>query len=696
MRCLKRWFLAINISLLILPGGVAIPQIGAPEARETVEVTLVEVPVTVVDRAGNPVRGLTAANFEIFEGRKQHPITNFEMVDVTKVSSEPANAALSPAARRNFLLLFDLTYSSPIAVLRAREAAASFVRSGIAENDLSAVGTISAERGFRLLTSFSTDRQLALEAIETLGAPMFFKPVDPLLFVTLDPSRDTGSTSRGREELQEHLAEISREFVRGNDQVERSRVQKTIETFGGLAKILDNVRGRKQVILLSEGFEARFIHGRESLSSADAQADTAASVSGEVWKVDNDQRFGTVSSKNELDQMAQLFKRSDVVLHAVDIKGLRSNVDASAGAKIASNEGLFLLADPTGGEVFKNANELGTNFSRILRQQEVVYVLGFQAPAAKKPGEFHELDVRLKNVPGRPRVSHRAGYYEAGPEESQLERVLAVGDILANDIPFDQLPFDLFAAPFPDQGGLSQVPVILEIDGPKLLAGIGGDTASGELFIYAFDDKGSAKDFIYQRVQLDLTKLRATLSESGIRYFGTLHLPPGAYQVKALYRVEENGAIGFRRTDVRVPDFRTPVVLRPFLLSEAGKWLMLKAGSSRGEDPAYPFTVAGESFVPGVAPELQKDGRKYRVALFTYHVKPEGMSLTTAARSSTGAVLPVTLQLVGRTPVDADGNMQLLFDFEPGDLATGRYFLDFNVKGEGQPAQVVSMPFIVR
>lgn len=691
MRCLKRCFLVINAFALALLGGAAMAQ-----TRERVDVTLVEVPVTVVDRAGNPVRGLTAANFEIFEGRKQRPITNFEMVDVTKVSPEPAEAALSPVARRNFLLLFDLSYSTPTAIVRARDAAADFVRNGIQENDLAAVGTISAESGFRLLTSFSADRELVLHAIETLGAPMFFKPVDPLLFVTLDPERDTGSTSRGREELQDHLAEISRESVKGNDQVERTRVRKTVETFGALAKVLDNIRGSKQVILLSEGFEGRFIHGRESLSSLEAQTETAASVSGEVWKVDNDQRFGTVSSKNDLDEMAKVFKRSDVVLHALDIKGLRSNVDASAGVKIASNEGLFLLADPTGGEVFKNTNDLGTNFSRILKQQEVVYVLGFQAPAAKKPGEFHEIDVRLKDVPGRPSVSHRAGYYEARREESQLERVLAAGDILANDIPFDQLPFDLFAAPFPDQEGVAQVPVILEIDGPKLLAGIGGDTASGELFIYAFDDKGSAKDFIYQRAQLDLTKLRATLSESGIRYFGTLHLPPGAYQVKALYRVEENGMIGFRRTEVRVPDFNTPVVLRPFLLSEPGNWLMLKAGSSRGENPVYPFTVAGESFVPGVKPALEKNGRKYRVALFTYHVQPKGISLTARARAESGSLLPVNLELAGRTPVDADGSMQLVFDFEPKALPPGSYFLDLTVEGEGQAPQNVSMPFVVR
>src|SRR5207237_6399506 len=101
----------------------------------------------------------------------------------------------------------------------------------------------------------------------------------------------------------------------------------------------------------------------------------------------------------------------DAVLHAIDIEGVRVQNDM-AGGRITSDDGLFLLARPTGGEVFHNSNDLGRDFRKMLHQQEVVYVIAFQAPASKS-GRFHNLDVRLAGVPGA-RASYRSGYYESG------------------------------------------------------------------------------------------------------------------------------------------------------------------------------------------------------------------------------------------------------------------------------------------
>src|SRR6185436_12166554 len=115
--------------------------------------------------------------------------------------------------------------------------------------------------------------------------------------------------------------------------------------------------------------------------------------------------------------MGELLRRSDVVLHAIDIKGLRTDVDASAGLKRSSNEGLYLLTRPTGGEVFKNANDLSSSFRSLLKRQEVVYILGFQA-SGSNPGRFHSLKVKVK-MPGAT-ASHRSGYYELRSAESTL------------------------------------------------------------------------------------------------------------------------------------------------------------------------------------------------------------------------------------------------------------------------------------
>ena len=51
------------------------------QVRETVNVNVIEVPVTVVDSSGNPVRGLTAANFQLFDDGKPQTITSFDNID---------------------------------------------------------------------------------------------------------------------------------------------------------------------------------------------------------------------------------------------------------------------------------------------------------------------------------------------------------------------------------------------------------------------------------------------------------------------------------------------------------------------------------------------------------------------------------------------------------------------------------------
>ena len=48
------------------------------QVKESVTVSVVEVPVTVVDRGGNPIKGLTRENFEIIdEGKKREIGGNF-------------------------------------------------------------------------------------------------------------------------------------------------------------------------------------------------------------------------------------------------------------------------------------------------------------------------------------------------------------------------------------------------------------------------------------------------------------------------------------------------------------------------------------------------------------------------------------------------------------------------------------------
>src|SRR5438270_13578291 len=111
-----------RIALLLLL--VAVPV--AAQVKESITVSYVEVPVAVVDRSGNPIRGLTQANFEVTDEGKKRDIAGFETIDFAALENGSAAQMVTPAARRNFLLLFDLTFSAPNSLKRAQEAARTF------------------------------------------------------------------------------------------------------------------------------------------------------------------------------------------------------------------------------------------------------------------------------------------------------------------------------------------------------------------------------------------------------------------------------------------------------------------------------------------------------------------------------------------------------------------------------------------
>lgn len=631
-------------SVLVLAVSISL----SAQVRESITVSYVEVPVTVVDRSGNPIRGLTSGNFEILDEGKKRPISGFEAVDFASreklpMGSSPKLPGLTPAARRNFLLVFDLTFSRPSSIVRAQDAARQFVKKMAAEDDLIGVATIDVARGFRLLTSFTTDRHLIDAAI---ADPKNFKALDPLQIAgaafdgeVVYTMNEPGKNPRTRGSAEATGTSIPdddvRELNRQQDAYNRQDVEREVTLLAALSQVMRVVRGQKRIVLLSEGFDPRLVQGRDAATSQDKLAERDAVERGEVWKVENDDRYGSASSLSLVQQMADIAKRCDVVLDTVDIRGLRANVDPRNGAATVSNEGLHLLASATGGTVFKNTNDLADDLARVLKAQEVVYVLAFQAPVAD-PGTFHNLKVRLVDVPGGRAVA-RSGYYELG-SGSEAERTLSDAEIIVNDVAQEGVHLASLAVPFG-----SRVPVVLEIDGHDL-ALANAPNVTLEIYTYAFDGDGSVFDSIFQRVTLDQSKVGAALRQSGVKYYATLSLPPGKYAVKSLVHVVETNKTGFVRTNVVVPRDGDLALSQPLFTDSASRWVMIR-GASHDKDAAYPF-VANDEFVPAVVARV-KDGEPRRFVVFVRNAAPDeltvethpGAKLVSKLRSEEGSTL---------------------------------------------------------
>jgi len=617
----------------LLPLLVLMPALAYAQGtfQDKVVVTYVEVPVTVLGRDSMPVRGLTKANFELRDGGEKREIESFDAIDFTAAGAQKIISPLNPASRRNFLLLFDLSYSSPISIGRAQDAARNFIVRSVGHRDLVGVAAIDVNHGVRFLTAFTTDRNLLNAAIRD---PANFRGFDPLQ-LSVARGFELGSENSpapqgadGTEAIAKELAQdFARTVTRMDDAYRRNRVKQQVEMLSITARSLGKLAGRKHIVLLSEGFDPRLVQGRVVGDVKEQTDENIAALGGEVWKIDSDKRFGSASSQRSISDMAEEFRRADVVLHAVDIQGVRVQNDVQGGARVNSNEGLFLLANSTGGTVFRNSNDISSDFDRLARQHEVVYVIGFQAPVGRA-GEFHDLRVKLVNVPGA-RVQHRGGYYSSG-NESIVERTLSSAEVIMNDIPQTDIDLAAIATPFPSAGGgKSQVPVILEIDGDDLVKHSLKKGLTAEIYVYAFDEDGFVRDSIYQRMRLDLAQVGERLRGAGIKFYGTLNLMPGQYAIKNLVRIAETDAKGFQRVNLFVPTADEVAVTQPLFFEEPREWVMVKGGAGNDANAPYPFMLDGQAFIPAARANL-RSGEPRLFTVWVYNATADEVTLEIA------------------------------------------------------------------
>ena len=708
----------VGLALSVLPFLASAPAAREPQAapdsqtvQESAEVSLVEVPVRVLDRRGNPLRDLTEKDFEVFDDGKRQEIVAFDRIDLAQKAREPGTPeAIQPAARRHFLILFDLSFAKPKAVVAARRAAKEFVL-GLPPNDFAAVATFTVEKGVRLLVTFSADRVQLARAIDTLGlTDTNSLGDDPLAFVyevmrllgagsTIGSERGGARSEASAAGILEALQTVTSLERASLDQYERGRVARLTSSLGEVATVLDAIQGRKDIIYLSEGFKSRLLSGA---NENDQEHDWK--LSGEHWKVDPEKTYGNTNLQEQLKSMAGLFRRSDCVIHAVDISGLTTDsAPDSQGSQVARGDNaLFELADATGGEVFRNDNDFQRQLDRLIAKTNLVYVLTFRPAATGESNRYHELKVKVK-VPGARPIA-RAGYYERPAYRllSPLERNLLAADVIANETPVAQIPVRLLGAPMPGGAGPARIPVLIEVSGPELLVGEQGSEAAAEMYVYAYDAQGTLRDYFTQIVHIDLGINRDRLEKGGLRYEGQLTLLPGDYRVRALVRNGSTGRMGLAAETIHVPDFseKTPYLARPVFMESSADGIFVRgrSGAAAGmiETPSLP--VAPPDLVPAAVPEV-RSGSPTQLSVVAYYFG-ESQTLKIGAQVLSEAGRPLAegaIRVIGQSSADPDGKRVLMVSFTPEQLSPGIYalrvFLHDGVTGKSGTS---SAPFRVR
>ncbi|HYU36159.1 MAG TPA: VWA domain-containing protein [Thermoanaerobaculia bacterium] len=695
-----------------LTASLAAGPANAQSFTESTQVVVVEVPVQVL-RDGEPVRGLTKDDFELYDGRKKVPITSFEALDLSsadglRMGQEPP----PPSARRHFLVLFDLAFSDPKAIFKARQAAKDMV--GVLHPaDLVAVATYS-NQGPRIALGFTADRHQIAAAIDSLGVPeLTDRNPDPLRLLVTDaeamgkPQTAPESKSGAREDVEaavlENMEKLYSESQRADTSAQKAKVAAFTQSIAALAHMMDAVEGRKYVVYLSEGFDSSLLQGTQSQEEQNEQSE--ASARGDIWDVNSETRFGDTKSLNQVEKMLDEFRRADCVVQAVDIGGLRAAGDLGNSRGQGGKDSLLNMAKGTGGELIENTNNLSGAMQEVLKRTSVTYVLAFQPDSLKWDGTFHRLKVEVKNQRGV-RVVSRPGYYAPKPYTAQnpLEKMMDAASQMVSGEESGTVKMSVLAAPFKVSGDKAYVPVLLEVDGPSLLANTEGTSLPAEVYIYAMDSGGAVHDFVAQTLGLDITKAGAKLRESGLKYFGHVDLYPGDYTIRVMVRNGATGASSLRVVPVRVPAFTEagPFLLPPFFPETPGKWLMAREAPREGQDQnvPYPFMQDQQPYIPASKPVLTP-GQEASLSLVAYNlgagaVKAQAKVLSPDGREVSGGELkllgseggsPARLKASFRPPALQPGDYRLQVTLVDPSGATHSSWTAFTVAGGGRAAR---------
>jgi VWFA-related protein len=657
-------------------------------------VTVVEVPVQVVED-GKPVTGLGPQDFRIYDQGELREIQSVEQVDLrvaTAAGSSAEAAELAPAARRHFLLLFDLAFTDAAYLARAAGAARDLVEEGLHPTDLVAVAFFNLREGVSSVVGFTSDHGQALRALKELEAFLGVEGEvaegevaerggpDPLRLTVgeweaqlADIGVAAERTRSGGEDAMEVLGANAAGGGRGGDlggleamlvigetemrEIRASEASALVTSLGDLAESMRWVEGAKYLVLFSRGFESTTFQEENS-----------------AWLL------------AELNQAIEQFRRAGWSIHAVETTGT-----LNTGNRRQRREALFFLAEETGGVLLENEPDLSHAMGRVLEQTSVTYVLTFQTPELPMDGSFRNLRVELAGDAARgARVFHRAGYFVPKPfaELSAEERRSVTAELVLAGQEVEEIGCRVLVSPAELTEGRARVPVVLDVDSLSLLAGRNWQATRVEALAYAFDQAGQVGGTWGASFFITPNVVRRAERAGSVVFYGELDLAPGEYQVRTLVRNVEDGRVTLRNTKVRVPEPGEggPTLLEPIFADvvdpdaeESGTRILVR---DVGQGEGYPFTFGDKRFLPRVGPALVAGAETTLISRGLWQEAPQGLRVLVF--DANGFPAPgASVRFLGQDEASAGAVRQLALAFRPSGLPPGDYQLRLVYRDSG-------------
>ncbi len=310
------------------------------------------------------------------------------------------------------------------------------------------------------------------------------------------------------------------------------------------------VRGRKSLLLLSEGFLQDFGSDSRAVAAASREANTAVyfvDVRGLVALP----AYGTAADvgppPDERERTAVAFEEATV---------------ESAGAAG--------LADDTGGFTVRNTNDLSAGVWRVAAESRVFYLLGFYPPEGKAPRQWRNLRVEVKR-PGLT-VRARRGYTLrsemaslAPAAEGASSSAVDPAVVRTLDTAHSAAGIPLRAIAYveePRPGDVVHVLVAAEFDAAAVAPGGGASLHLEAGAQVAMRDSGR---LFRQDAAVTIAAAAGEGGPAWRAFTREFELPPGVAQVRLAVRDPASGAIGSVSQRIEVPfpgEFRvsTPIL----------------------------------------------------------------------------------------------------------------------------------------
>lgn len=372
----------------------------SPRLVENIDVRVINIDVVVTDRRGNPIPNLKKEDFEIRENNVPKPISNFYEVRGSKpVNVEGDAPAPAPAPttaqqipdemKRRIIFYVDNLTLAPFNRNRVFNNMKDFLKTAMRPGDEAMVATYN--RSMKVRVPFTRDAKQVESMLDIIAGE------SGLGVAATSERRTTEDRIRESSTYGEAVA-TARSYA---SSVEHD-LRQSVASLSALMSTLAGVEGKKILVLTSEGFPMQ--PGREMFYMID-----------EVGREKGWSNVGSTllegmhfDATNLIQQVAKTANANGITLYTIHAAGLTGGTEMSAeharpvptavssAAMQNTTESMMLMADLTGGLASVNTNNFALAFTRITKDLDSYYSLGYRAGTERVDRQRY-LTVKVKN-----------------------------------------------------------------------------------------------------------------------------------------------------------------------------------------------------------------------------------------------------------------------------------------------------------